>query len=131
MSRRQCDADCILPSGGGKDGQAPILIPRGAIVEMNIQGLHRDRTIWGESADEFLPERWTDRTPGWKYIPFLAGKRVCPARDLSVTQMIYLLARLVQEFELLQNRDPVLELVDDIRNVRLSRNGVQVALIPP
>lgn len=44
--------------------------------------------------------------------------------------MIYLLARLVREFEFVENRDPVPELVDEIRNVRMSRNGVQVALIP-
>lgn len=37
-SIKHCNADCILPRGGGKDGQAPILLSAGAVIELNIHG---------------------------------------------------------------------------------------------
>ena len=42
----------------------------------------------------------------------------------------YVLFRMVEQFEVLENRDEVWELVEDLRNVKQSRRGVLIALIP-
>lgn len=97
---------------------------------MDFGNMHRDPDVWGDDADEFVPERWIGlKNPGWDYIPFLGGRRVCPAKDMVLIQCSYVLARFAQEFSRIDNRDPEPRLVDDVRNVRMSRNGTLVALV--
>ena len=127
---RLCLENCELPRGGGPDGTAPIFVPRGTRVTVNFGAMHRDKDIWGEDADSFYPERWEDLKPGWQYIPFSGGPRVCPGQQLALTETAYVLARLLQEFESIENRDPVMEFVEQSRLTIESRNGVKVALIP-
>lgn len=38
-------------------------IPAGTIVGMNAWVVHRDKTIYGEDAGSFLPDRWIDAEP--------------------------------------------------------------------
>ena len=35
--------------------------------------MHRDRELWGEDAENFKPERWSDAKPTWEYLPFNGG----------------------------------------------------------
>jgi len=39
--------------------------------------MHRRRDIWGQDAAKFRPERWDGRRPGWEYLPFNGGPRIC------------------------------------------------------
>ena len=126
---RLCLEDCVLPSGGGPNGTAPIFIPKGTRVTVNFGAMHRDKGIWGEDADNFRPERWEDLKPGWQYIPFSGGPRVCPGQQIALTETAYVLVRLLQKFESIENRDPVLDFVEQSRLTIESRNGVKVALI--
>ena len=127
---RLCRRDCILPSGGGPDGRAPIFVPQGAQVTVNFGAMHRDKDIWGEDAEEFRPERWDGFEPGWHYIPFSGGPRICPGQQLALTETAYVLIRLLQEFRDIENRDPEMAFIEESRLTVESRNGVMVGLIP-
>lgn len=90
--------------------------------------MHHDPSIWGDNSEFFVPERWEGLKLGWEYIPFLGGGRVCPAKEMVLMQCAYVLVRMVQEFETLENRDEELRFVEDMRNVKQSRNGVLVGM---
>lgn len=57
--------DTTLPTGGGPDGTAPVFIPKGTEVNFSTHVLQRRQDLWGPDADEFIPERWEKRRPGW------------------------------------------------------------------
>ena len=66
--------------------------------------LHRRKDIWGEDADEFVPERWIaqpnlDRELSAKYqfVPFGVGPRVCLGRESSRNPRRYALVLTVQQ----------------------------------
>lgn len=124
--------DTVLPKGGGHKGQSPIFVPKGQIVEMDLYSVQRDPTIWGSDADEFRPSRWNEGRPlwesKWQYEPFLGGIRMCPAQNLVLTQLAYLLIRFAQEFKSLENKDEVDEYIEVITMTVESKNGVKVAL---
>ena len=125
--------DTILPVGGGADGRSPLFVQRGVVVALNIWALHHDKDIWGEDADRFRPRRWDEKRPTttWEFVPFYGGPRVCPAQEQALTQMVYLLVRLVREFARMENRDPSREYVELTKMATESRNGVKVAFFPP
>ncbi|KAK7531677.1 cytochrome P450 71A23 [Phyllosticta citribraziliensis] len=62
--------DTTLPTGGGPDGTAPVFVPAGTEVNFSTHVMHRRHDLWGPDADEFVPERWEKRRPGWTYAPF-------------------------------------------------------------
>ena len=96
---------------------------------MRFGNMHRDPDNWGPDAEDFRPERWLDDNllPKWKYIPFLGGATVCPAQQMILTQYAFVLVRILREFEEIENRDPEIKFVEEIKFRKKSRNGVQVA----
>lgn len=127
-----CVRDCILPHGGGADGQAPVFVKRGTEVDMVFRALQRDVDVWGEDATTFCPERWEDPglRPSWEYMPFSRGGRACPAQQMALFECGYILVRFLQEFERMENKDLQYSFVEQHRVTMQSRNGVKVALIP-
>lgn len=124
---RLCLQDCILPTGGGPDGKAPIFVPQGTQISVNFGAMQRDQDIWGEDADQFRPERWENMKLGWHYIPFSGGPRICPGQQMALAESAYVLAKLLQKFESIENRDPEIDYVEQSRLTTESRNGVKVA----
>ena len=112
--------DTLLPTGGGKDGKSPIFVPKSQVVMWSTYVLHRQKDIYGFDADEFVPERWLPEEnreplkPGFGYIPFGAGARLCMGskftrswlsrrclhaiEQFATAQTAYVTARLVQTF---------------------------------
>lgn len=82
---REAYEDTTLPLGGGPDGSAPLFIKKGEIVAWSVYAMHRRQDYYGEDAEEFKPERWLDDPttgvkglrPGWEYLPFNGGPRIC------------------------------------------------------
>ena len=101
MNNRVARVDTILPRGGGPDAQSPVLVPRGSRVGYHVWAMHRDPRIWGPDAHEFKPQRWDDPAlrPGWGYLPFNGGPRVCLGRQLALRIVGYITVRMCQEFE--------------------------------
>lgn len=129
---RYCSEDSVLPTGGGPDGTSPVFVAKGDQIEVVFGAMHYDKDIWGDDADKFNPERWltSNQQQSWNYIPFSAGRRICPGKDLARTEIAYVLVRLIREFKTLENRDPVYEYVEESRLTTESRNGLLVGLVP-
>jgi cytochrome P450 len=50
-------------------------------VLYSVYAMHRDRAVYGADADAFRPERWETLRPGWAYLPFNGGPRICLGRE--------------------------------------------------
>lgn len=89
---REAGKDTVIPLGGGEDGRAPVLVKKGQFFAWSVHTMHRRRDIYGDDVLEFKPERWLDGEggdkgkalrPGWGYLPFNGGPRVCLGRECS------------------------------------------------
>jgi cytochrome P450 len=81
-----CVKDCILPSGGPIDGQAPIIVRKGTEVNIVFRAMQRNPDLWGVVAAHFRPERWvaSGSQSTWQYMPFSRGARACPAQQMAL-----------------------------------------------
>lgn len=76
-------------------------VPTGVKVLVNAWAIGRDPKYWGANADCFEPERFQGcfidfRGTNFEFIPFGAGKRICPgisfgtaALELALSQLLY------------------------------------------
>ncbi|KAJ5314857.1 uncharacterized protein N7443_001741 [Penicillium atrosanguineum] len=119
--------DTILPVGGGPDGKSPVFVPRGTSVSYHPYALHRREDIFGPDAMEFKPERWKKLRPGWAYIPFNGGPRICLGQQLALAEASYTTIRLLQEFKTIEARGPR-EWREHLTLTCTSGVGVKVAL---
>jgi cytochrome P450 len=99
--------DTTLPTGGGPDGIMPVFVPEGTEVNFSTHVLHRRKDLWGEDADEFVPERWEKKRPGtaWQYVPFNGGPRICIGQQFALTEAGYVLVRMVQRYDIIEGLD--------------------------
>lgn len=121
--------DTVLPVGGGKDGKAPLFVPKGYAVGYSTYAMHRRKDLYGEDAAEFKPERWETLRPGWEYLPFNGGPRICLGQQYALTEAGYVTIRLCQEFKNVESRDPE-PWKEAITLTLCSYNGTQVSLTP-
>ncbi|KAF9698438.1 hypothetical protein EKO04_003652 [Ascochyta lentis] len=104
VNSREALVDTVLPRGGGDDESGPIMVPKGAYVAWNMYSMQRRKDFFGEDADMFRPERWLEPgfRPGWAYVPFSGGPRVCIGQNFALTETMYVVVRLIQGFEIEQ-----------------------------
>jgi cytochrome P450 len=87
-------------------------VPKGTAVFIVPWATNKDKALWGENADKFIPERWiTDgvlnasggATSNYAYETFLHGPRSCIGQAFARAEFACLLAAWVgrHEFELL------------------------------
>lgn len=129
---RFANRDTVLPRGGGPDGLSPIYVSKGDIVAWSVFSMHRRFDIYGPDALEFRPERWAPEEnlrPGWGYLPFNGGPRICVGQQFALTEASYTTVRLVQEFGEVQDRDGG-NWVEQLNLTLASGNGVKVGMVP-
>jgi cytochrome P450 len=108
---RWAKRNTVLPTGGGPDGKSPVYVAKGTIVAYSAYSLHRRTDIYGSNAGDFVPERWAHDAPGgplrpgWGYIPFNGGPRICVGQQYALTEAGYAIVRLCQIFKGLEYRD--------------------------
>ncbi|XP_020249566.1 cytochrome P450 71A1-like [Asparagus officinalis] len=78
-------------------------IPKNTRIVINAWALARDPKCW-EVPDEFRPERFMDSLIDFKgndfqFIPFGAGRRICPGMNFAMHNIELALANLVNRFE--------------------------------
>lgn len=138
QSARIALTDTILPSGGdGSPAQSPMYVRKGTSVQINYFALHRRSEVFGPDTDRFVPERWAKLAKVedhqgvgfWDYLPFSGGPRICPAQVMATTHVKYVVAKMVERFPRLVNRDPVFEYVERYRITTDSKNGCKVGLL--
>ncbi|KAG0522056.1 hypothetical protein BDA96_07G004000 [Sorghum bicolor] len=100
---------------------APLLVPHFSMADCNIEGytipsgtrtivnswaLARDPSYW-EKAEEFMPERFMkggsataidNKGNDFQYLPFGAGRRMCPGGNFAIANIEVMLANLVYHF---------------------------------
>ena len=101
MNNREAIRTTILPTGGGPDGNSPILVRKGELVVFSQYVNSRKQNIYGPDADYFRPERWETgelANIGWAYFPFNGGPRQCLGEDFALMEVSYAVVRLLQTF---------------------------------
>ncbi|KAL6008034.1 hypothetical protein ACLOJK_033540 [Asimina triloba] len=78
-------------------------IPQNTQVLINAWALARDSSVW-EDPTSFKPERFLTsevdfRDGNFSFIPFGAGRRICPGMPLAVRMVSLMVATLVHSFE--------------------------------
>nr|XP_043624816.1 cytochrome P450 734A1 [Erigeron canadensis] len=78
-------------------------IPRGTELLIPILAVHHDQTIWGDDANEFNPNRFSDGVARAAkhpvaFIPFGLGVRTCIGQNLAILQAKLTLAMILQRF---------------------------------
>lgn len=98
----------IVPEGGLQIGEQ--YIPNNTIVGMNAWVLHRDKSVFGEDADDFRPERWEVSDNGVaneqlkrmekSFFAFGHGARTCIGKNISLMEMGKFVPQFLREFEM-------------------------------
>ncbi|KAF9890054.1 hypothetical protein FE257_006734 [Aspergillus nanangensis] len=94
----------IVPSGGTT--VKGTYIPAGTIVGCSAWTLHQSSAIFGESPDQYRPERWIDVSKDKlaemnnSLFSFGAGARTCIGRNISMLEMYKLVPAVLKKFEL-------------------------------
>ena len=84
--------DTQLPVGGGPDEKSPIFVPKGTSIQYSVYQMQRDKKWYGETAEEFDPERWFKTVPdSWTYLPFNGGPRICLGQQFALNEASYIL----------------------------------------
>ncbi|KAF9965356.1 hypothetical protein BGZ70_004998 [Mortierella alpina] len=89
-------------------------IPKGTQVFLSPAALHKLKSVFGEDAEEFKPERWMDPSKmadsqtntkfvtsdmNWAYVPFLVGPRNCIGSKFALIETKVLLYYILMDLE--------------------------------
>ena len=91
--------------------------------------MQRREDLFGENANEFIPERWESLRPGWNFVPFNGGPRICIGQQFALTEASYATVRILQSFKDIEKRDDS-ELVERLTLTATVRAGTNVGLTP-
>jgi cytochrome P450 len=81
-------------------------VPEGTVLGCNAWTIHRDRSIFGDNADEFVPERWLVdneehvRVMDNAIFTFGAGSRICLGKNIALLEISKLVPELLRRFEI-------------------------------
>ncbi|KAI3327597.1 cytochrome P450 monooxygenase CYP539B5 [Xylariaceae sp. AK1471] len=102
-SVRRALKDSTLPNG---PGNPPISVVEGDAVIYAPLAMHRRSDLYPPTSAQFedpalfSPERWEHWTPkAWHYVPFSGGPRICIGQNFAMTEMAFVVIRILQNFE--------------------------------
>ncbi|MED6143436.1 hypothetical protein PIB30_006010 [Stylosanthes scabra] len=80
-----------------------LTVPKGTNLWIDVVGMHHDKELWGEDANEFKPERFMEDVNGgckhkMGYLPFGFGGRMCVGRNLTFMEYKIVLTLLLSKF---------------------------------
>jgi cytochrome P450 len=80
------------------------MVPKGAMVIVNLWAIMRDPETWTQP-EEFILERFTSMDMDFRgkdrfdFMPFGAGRRVCPGMPMATRVVMLILASMLHAFE--------------------------------
>ncbi|GAD98246.1 hypothetical protein PTT_08923 [Paecilomyces variotii No. 5] len=80
--------------------------PGNVLVSSNAFVIHRDRSVFGEDADEFRPERWIESPPervsymNKHMFQFGGGSRTCLGKNIATVEMQKIVPTIMMYFKL-------------------------------
>ncbi|KAL3952501.1 hypothetical protein ACCO45_012444 [Purpureocillium lilacinum] len=129
---RTCVEDSSLP---GQFGQPDIKTLEGDVVFYSTLCMQRRRDLYPPTSEKFAdpdifsPERWENWTPRpWQYVPFNGGPRICIGQNFALTEMAFMLVRILQKYERLEYRGDWSAQYHKMEIVGCPGQGVPVAL---
>jgi cytochrome P450 len=125
--------DTSLPSP--VPGEPAISVLKGDAVFYSTMSMQRREDLYPPTTPEFAkpsifsPERWEHWQPRpWEYIPFNGGPRICIGQSFALTELAYVLVRLVQRFERVEYRGDWAAQYHKVDLVGVPGQGVPIAL---
>ncbi|KAG9007742.1 hypothetical protein FRB94_013977 [Tulasnella sp. JGI-2019a] len=98
LNLRSSKGPTIIPTR-----QGPLYIPRqGWQITWSVAAIHKRKDLWGDDADDFVPERWMGErakdiaADPFQFIPFNAGPRICLGQQFAYNEASFVLVRLLQ-----------------------------------
>ncbi|CAL9239285.1 unnamed protein product, partial [Arabidopsis halleri] len=88
----------VLPSGHKVDEKWKIVI--------SMYALGRMKSVWGDDAEDFRPERWISYSgrlkhePSYKFLAFNAGPRACLGKKLTFLEMKTVAAEIIRNYDI-------------------------------
>lgn len=105
---RTCLENSTLP---GRPGQPDIATLKGDHVIYSTLAMQRRKELYPPASETFAdpaifsPERWEHWTPKpWQFVPFNGGPRICIGQNFAMTEMAFMMIRLLQKYERLEYR---------------------------
>ncbi|VDO52519.1 unnamed protein product [Haemonchus placei] len=85
----------------------PITVEEGEFVMVDTMSLHFDRDLWGNDAEEFRPERWTESTErsSAAFLSFGLGPRQCIGMRLAHMEEKLVLVHLLRRYDIIATND--------------------------
>ncbi|KAI9739599.1 MAG: hypothetical protein M1834_006317 [Cirrosporium novae-zelandiae] len=123
--------DTVLPVGGGPDGQQPVAVPKGAIVNYSSYLVQRRKDLWGDDANEWKPERWEGRKVGWEFTAFSGGPRVCLGQQYALTETAFVVVRMLQHYPKIQSVESSSTIRKGYATILCPADGIRVKLFKP
>lgn len=81
------------------------ICPDGCIMYINSFIIQRDHNVWGDNADDFVPERWLGDTsciPAGAWRPFERGPRSCIGLELANIEAKVILALAARRYDFIK-----------------------------
>lgn len=96
LACRQASADCELSNG--------MKIEKGVNIIPSVYSIHRDKSIWGENANKFQPERFEtfslNQLNSAMFMPFGLGPRNCIGKAAAMHELKIVIGRLVLNYSI-------------------------------
>ncbi|SPO27931.1 related to Cytochrome P450 [Ustilago trichophora] len=94
------------PTRNGKGTITSVHVPKGREVFIPIQAINSDPEIWGDDAEDFVPERWSDLPNSARHnglpmhlMTFISGPRGCIGNRFALAEFKAMLCHLVGKFQ--------------------------------
>ncbi|KAI4347714.1 hypothetical protein L6164_008498 [Bauhinia variegata] len=109
-------------------------IPAGTRLLTNISKLHRDPRVYSDPT-LFRPERFLEEHKGlgmkgqnFEFIPFGAGRRMCPGLSFALQSMQLILANLLHAFHVVNPRNGPVDMSEEVGITNIKASPLQVLL---